>query len=32
LQEMRAVIDTDVAGFNSILRDKNIANIIAKTP
>jgi photosystem II stability/assembly factor-like uncharacterized protein len=32
LQEMRAVIDADVAGFNSMLRDKNIANIIAKTP
>jgi photosystem II stability/assembly factor-like uncharacterized protein len=32
LQEMRAVVDTEVAGFNSMLRDKNIANIIVKAP
>ncbi|HKN61055.1 MAG TPA: hypothetical protein VJW93_07760 [Candidatus Acidoferrales bacterium] len=31
-QEMREVVDKDVAGFNSMLRDKNIANIVVKTP
>ena len=32
LQEMQQVVATDVAAFNSMLREKNIPNIIVKTP
>jgi photosystem II stability/assembly factor-like uncharacterized protein len=31
-QEMQQVISKDVAAFNAMLREKNIANIIVKTP
>jgi hypothetical protein len=31
-QEMQQLIAKDVAGFNSMLRDKNISNIIVKAP
>ena len=32
LQEMKEVVAKDVAAFNAMLRDKNIGNIMVKTP
>jgi len=32
LQEMQQVVSKDVAAFNAMLRDKNIPNIVLKTP
>ena len=31
-QEIQQILDKDVAAFNAMLRDKNILNIIVKTP
>ena len=31
-QEMKQLVDKDVAAFNAMLREKNIPNIIVKAP
>jgi photosystem II stability/assembly factor-like uncharacterized protein len=31
-QEMQSLLEKDVAGFNAMLREKNIANVIVKAP
>jgi hypothetical protein len=31
-QELQQLLDKDVAAFNAMLREKNITNIIVKTP
>jgi len=31
-QEIQQILEKDVAAFNAMLRDKNILNIIVKTP